>query len=211
VQPELRATQLEVLTATVERALARSAETLSEMSGVQISISSSEVEVVPLAEVPAAVGQPDEPAIGIYVGIEGDGAGYLLLLLEEMMASNLAALLLCEPAGSVDLHGELAVSALAEAGNVSCSAFMNALGEATQLTLMATPPVVIGDMRGAIMDVAIADIAQTGDEALLIKTNLRRCDGPDNSSLVNARLLAIPTPETLERIVARLGAVAAGG
>ena len=38
------------------------------------------------AEVPAAVGRPDEPAIGIYVGIEGDGAGYVLLLLDEKMA-----------------------------------------------------------------------------------------------------------------------------
>src|SRR6266849_2273784 len=111
MRPEMRAAQLEELTATVESALARSAETLSEMSGVQISISSSEVEVVPLAEVPAAVGQPDEPAIGICVGIEGDGAGYLLLLLDELMASNLAELLLCEPSGLIDPHDELAVSA----------------------------------------------------------------------------------------------------
>jgi chemotaxis protein CheC len=206
----MRAAQLEALTTAVERALARSAETLSEMSGVQISIASSAVEVVPLAEVPAAVGQPDEPAIGIYVGIEGDGAGYLLLLLDEMMAGNLAALLLREPSGSIDPHDELAVSALAEAGNVSCSAFMNALSEATQLTFMATPPVVMADMRGAIMDVAIADIAQTGDEALLIKTNLGRSDGRTDSSLVNARLLAIPTPETLERILAHLGVLKVG-
>ena len=203
----MRAAQLEALTAVVERALTRSAETLSEMSGVEIAISPSVVEVVPLAEVPTAVGQPGEPAIGISVGIEGDGAGYLLLLLDEMMASNLAALLLCEPCESIDLHDELAVSALAEAGNVSCSAFMNALGEATQLTLLARPPLVMGDMRGAIMDVAIADIAQTGDEALLIKTNLGRSDGQTDSSLVNARLLAIPTPDTLERILARLGVV----
>jgi len=115
------------------------------------------------------------------------------------------------PRGVIEkvMHDALAVSALAEAGNVSCAAFMNALGEATQLTFMAMPPVVMGDMRGAIMDVAIADIAQTGDEALLIKTNLRRSDGPAETSLVNARLLAIPTPETLDRILARLGAVTA--
>src|SRR5207302_1195071 len=146
------AAQLEALTATIDRAMARSAETLSKMSGVQIAISSSEVEVVRLAEVPAAVGLPDEPAIGIYVGIEGDGAGYLLLLLDELMADNLAALLLREPCGSIDRHDARAVSALAKAGNVSCSAFMNALGDATQLTLKARPPFVMDDMRGAIMD-----------------------------------------------------------
>jgi chemotaxis protein CheY-P-specific phosphatase CheC len=82
---------------------------------------------------------------------------------------------------------------------------MNALGEATGLTLMAMPPVVIGDMRGAIMDVAIADIAQHGDEALLIKTQLAPMDAPEpGAGVVNARLLAIPTPETLDAILHRL-------
>jgi chemotaxis protein CheC len=175
------------------------------MSGVPITMASSAIDVVPLAEVPTAVGAPDEPAIGVYVGMEGDGFGYLLLLLDETMAAELAALLLCEEPGSIDLQDELAASALAEAGNVSCSAFMNALGEATQLTLMAMPPVVVGDMRGAIMDVAIADIAQTGDEALLITTHLGRADAV--AEAVNARLLAIPTPETLSTMLSRLGAV----
>jgi chemotaxis protein CheC len=185
----------------VDRALARSAETLSEMSGVDVAIASAAVERVPLVEVPMAVGQPDEPAVGVYVGIEGDGAGYLLLLMDEPMANDLAALLLGEQPGSTTVHDELGASALAEAGNVSCSAFMNQLGEATGLRLMAMPPVVVGDMRGAIMDIAIADIAQTGDEALLIKTSL----GPvDSATGLNARLLAIPTPETLSTIVERL-------
>jgi chemotaxis protein CheC len=205
MQPDLARRQHEILEQTVQLALSRSAETLSEMSGVEITISASAVERVALAEVPLAVGQPDEPAVGVYVGMEGDGAGYLLLLLDEAMAAELAALLLCEEPGSIKVEDELGASALAEAGNVSCSAFMNALGEATGLTLMAMPPVVVGDMRGAIMDIAIADIAQTGDEALLIKTHLGRNDDA-TSTAVNARLLAIPTPETLDAILDRLGA-----
>jgi chemotaxis protein CheY-P-specific phosphatase CheC len=177
------------------------------MSGVPVTISSSEIDVVGLPDLPLAVGEPDEPAIGIYVGMEGDGAGHLLLLFDEQMAAELSALLLCEDASAVDLHDELAASALAEAANVSCSAFMNAIGQVTGLTLMAMPPVVISDMCGAIMDVAIADIAQTGDEALLIKTHLGRSDAGTGHS-VNARLLAIPTPETMNMILSRLDAVA---
>jgi chemotaxis protein CheC len=198
--------QFEALGAAVETAMRRSAETLSEMSGVPIAISAAAIEIVPLAEVPTAVGSPEEPAIGVYVGIEGDGAGYVLVLLDEPMAEDLAALMLGEEPGSIPVEDELAASALAEAGNVSCSAFMNALGEATGLTLMAMPPVVIGDMRGAIMDVAIADIAQHGDEALLIKTQLAPADAPEHGAagVVNARLLAIPTPETLDAILQRL-------
>ena len=197
--------QFQALGGAVEVAMSRSAETLSEMSGVPIAISATAIEIVPLAEVPTAVGSPEDPAIGVYVGIEGDGAGYLLVLLDEQMAGDLAALMLGEEPGKVPVEDELAASALAEAGNVSCSAFMNALGEATGLTLMAMPPVVIGDMRGAIMDVAIADIAQHGDEALLIKTQLAPMEAPKpGKGVVNARLLAIPTPETLQAILDRL-------
>ena len=202
----LNEAQFEALGDAVESAMRCSAETLSEMSGVPIAITAAAIEIVPLAEVPTAVGSPEEPAIGVYVGMEGDGAGYLLLLLDELMAADLAALMLGEEPGTLEVQDDLAASALAEAGNVSCSAFMNAVGEATGLTLMAMPPVVIGDMRGAIMDVAIADIAQHGDEALLIKTQLAPAGVPAaEAGVVNARLLAIPTPETLSLILDRLG------
>jgi chemotaxis protein CheC len=206
VQPDrLQQVQADRLQLVINRALSRSAETLSMMSGLDISISSSAVERVPLAEVPMALGAPDEPAVGVYVGMECEGNGYLLLLMDEAMAVRLAGLLLGEPADTIDIADELPASALAEAGNVSCSAFMNELGEATGLCLKAMPPVVVNDMRGAILDVAIADIAQNGDEALLIRTTLGRADGSTGAEGVNARLLVIPTPETLDAILERLG------
>src|SRR5438105_1456533 len=90
-RPSMQPDALQVM---IDRALARSAATLSEMSGVDIAISSVAVERVRLVDIPAAVGRPDEPAVGVYVGIEGDGAGYLLLLMDEPMANDLAALLL---------------------------------------------------------------------------------------------------------------------
>lgn len=205
MQPNLPNDQADRLQLVINRALARSAEMLTVMSGVDISITSSAVERVPLVEVPMAVGAPEEPAVGVYVGMEGEGNGYLLLLMDEPMAANLAGLLLDEPAESINIADELPASALAEAGNVSCSAFMNELGEATGLLLLAMPPVVVNDMRGAILDVAIADIAQNGDEALLIRTHLGRADDSTSGTCVNARLLVIPTPETLDSILERLG------
>src|ERR687886_845089 len=125
--------QLQALGAAVEAAMARSAETLSEMSGVPVAISAAAIDIVPLAEVPTAVGSPEEPAVGVYVGIEGEGAGYLLVLLDEPMAADLAALMLGEEPGSVPVEDELAASALAEAGHGSCSTLIKALGDANGL------------------------------------------------------------------------------
>jgi chemotaxis protein CheC len=203
--------QLSLLHGPVDRALARSAATLSEMSGVPIAFTSSSIEMVALADVPTAVGNPGDPAIGIYVGMEGDGFGYVLLLMDESMGVQLAALMLGEDPASIEISDELPASALAEAGNVACSSFMNEVGDATGLELLAMPPVVIDDMRGAILDVAIADIAQLGDDAMLITTQL----GPEsglmgNDGLVNLRLLVIPTPDTLTALLERLGCKAKG-
>jgi chemotaxis protein CheC len=203
--------QLSLLHEPVDRALARSAEVLSEMSGVSIAFTQSTIDMVALADVPTAVGNPGDPAIGIYVGMEGDGFGYVLLLMDESMAIQLAALMLGEDVASVELTEELPASALAEAGNVACSQFMNEVGDATGLELLAMPPVVVGDMRGAILDVAIADIAQLGDDALLITTQL----GPESAlagldGLVNLRLLVIPTPDTLAKLLDSLASKARG-
>jgi chemotaxis protein CheC len=201
----LSATQLGLLQNPVDRALARSAETLSEMSGASIAFTSSTIKIVPLADVPIAVGRPGEPAVGIYVGMRGDGSGYLLLLMDEPVAIKLAALMLGDDLASVELTDELSASALAEAGNVACGAFMNEIGDTTGLELLAMPPVVVADMRGAIMDVAIADIAQEGDAALLITTQLGdQTAHAVEGELVELRLLVIPTPDTLAALLERL-------
>lgn len=203
--------QLNLLHEPVDRALARSAETLSQMSGVPIAFTLATIDMVALADVPTAVGNPGDPSIGIYVGMEGDGSGYVLLLMDESMAVQLAALMLGEDPTTINLEDELPASALAEAGNVACSSFMNEVGDASGLEFLAMPPVVVGDMRGAILDVAIADIAQLGDDALLITTQL----GPESAlvgsdGLVDLRLLVIPTPDTLTALLDRLGSKARG-
>ncbi len=211
-RPKLSGRQLLHLQATVDAAMESAARVLSEMSGELLEVRSSAIEIVPLAQVATAAGSPEVPALGVYVCMQGDGEGYLLLLLDEPMACELAALMLGVPVESLTLADELAASALAEAGNVACSSFMNAVAEATGLVLHATPPVVVDDMRGAIMDVAVADIAMLGDEALLIETEfLPSSPNTTGSPVVDARLLAIPTPDTLTSILDRLARRAMAG
>ncbi len=204
-RPELSRRQWASLRETVDAGMARAAQVLSEMSGVPLEVTSSAIALVPLAQILTAAGNPETPAVGVYVGMEGEGRGYLLLLLDEPMACELAALVLGEDGGVVRLDDGLAVSALAEAANVACSSFINAVADATGLRLHATPPVVVDDMRGAIMDVAVADVALLGDEALLIETEvLPAAARASGSPGVDARLLAIPTPDTLASLLERL-------
>lgn len=54
------------------------------------------------------------------------------------------------------------------------SFYLNALGDASGLVPMPSPPAVIMDMAGSILDVALAYILEESDDALVVeavKTN----------------------------------------
>jgi chemotaxis protein CheC len=194
------------LQTVVGTGLIRAADALSEMVGVPIGIGSSIVEIVPLDQVSVSVGNPDQPAVAVYLGIQGAGRGHILLLFDEPMARRLAGLLLGEDPETLAVSDDLPGSALAEAGNVCCSAFVNVLGDAAHMRLEVTPPVVALDMRGAIMDAAAADIALEGDEAFVIGTQLTPAQD-EFGERVDARLVVIPAPSTHARLLECLGEV----
>jgi chemotaxis protein CheC len=186
----------------VVAALERAGTSLSDMAGIQIDVTSSSLELVPLVQVPSAAGSAEAIAVGVYVAMTGQGQGHILLLMDEPVAKQLAGALLFEDPATVCIADELTASALAEAGNVSCSAFMNLLGDATGLRLEVTPPAVVEDMRGAIVDGIVADVALTGEEALVIETHFSVCTDEETRTL-DARFLVIPTPETLDQLLMR--------
>jgi chemotaxis protein CheC len=191
----------------VVSALERAGTSLSEMSGIQIEVTSTSLALVPLVEVPSAAGSADAVAVGVYLAMGGEGQGHILSLMDEAVAQQLAGALLCEDPSTISVSDELPASALAESGNVSCSAFMNLLGDATNLRLEASPPAVMLDMRGAIVDAIVADIALAGDEALVIGAQFSLIDaGSQLSQTLDVRFLVIPSPETLEALLTRASA-----
>jgi chemotaxis protein CheC len=192
----------------VVSALERAGTSLSDMAGIQIEVTSSSLDLVPLAQVPSAAGSAEAVAVGVYVAMTGQAQGHVLLLMDEAVAQQLAGALLFEDPSGIIITDELPASALAEAGNVSCSAFMNLLGDATGLLLEVTPPAVVQDMRGAIVDAIVADVALLGDEALLIGTRFNLISD-DSSKVLDVRLLVIPSPESLEQLLSRADALPA--
>jgi len=194
----------------VVSALERAGTSLSEMAGIQIQVTSSSLDLVPLVEVPSAAGSAEAVAVGVYVAMTNQAQGHILLLMDEPVAQQLAGALLFEDPSSVCVSDEMPASALAEAGNVSCSAFMNLLGDATGLVLEVTPPAVVQDMRGAIVDAIVADVALLGDEALVIGTRFHLLsETGGEAETLDVRFLVIPSPETLEQLLSRACALEA--
>lgn len=188
--------QLSLLQTVVERGVENSARVLSQMVGQTIEMRSPKVKIVPLNEIISLVGPPDTTVVGIYIGFWGDASGHITQMYSEEQAMQLADMLLGLPEGSTQRLDEMETSALGEMGNVTGSFFLNAMADVTGFSIQPTTPTVMTDMSGAIMDIAVANIAAEASEALVIETSIIR-----NECEVSGYFLVIPQPASLQAIL----------
>lgn len=200
------AQRLARLSPIVGKALESAASALTEMAGILFTISSTSLDLASVTEVPEIAGGAELIALAVYFAFRGEGEGHLLLLMDEDAARQVAGLLLGEDPATIEVSEELPASALAESGNVSCSAFLNALGDTVGLRLDITPPAVVQDMRGAILDALAADMASVANQVLVINTQFAIAESNATTHSLDARLLVVPSPQTLEAFLDR-GAV----
>lgn len=191
------------LTPAVEQAAASAARVLGEMAGRHIAAGRLALRPVALGDLPLVAGDPERAVVAVHLGVQGALAGHILLALSERMALGLVDMLLGQPEGTTVALDELGQSALAEAGNVAGSFFLTALAEHARAVLAPTPPLVLHDMCGAILDTLAAQLALLAcDEALVIETQFT-CDG----QVVDAAFFMLPAPALLGAMVGATGAV----
>lgn len=163
------------LARAIAAAAVSAAGALSELAGYPITAESVGQRHVPLSRLSELAGDPECPVVAVYLGVEGQIAGHILLVLSEPMALDLADWLLGQSSGATAVLGPMEVSALAECGNIVGSAFLNALADRAGMMLPPTPPAVFYEMRGAILGSLAAELALSEpDEALVIETGFAR-------------------------------------
>ena len=184
---------LPCLAPAVEQAATSAARVLGEMAGRDIATGRVALQPVALADLPLVAGDPERPVVAVHLAVQGATAGHILLALSERMAHGLVDMLLGQPEGTTTELDELGRSALAEAGNVAGSFFLTALAERARAVLAPTPPLVLHDMCGAILDALAAQLALLAcEEALVIETQFT-CDG----QVVDAAFFMLPAPALL--------------
>ena len=87
-------------------------------------------------------------------------------------------------------------SALGEMGNIIGSFFLNTLADETGLDLRPSPPAVMMDMVGAIMDVALAELLADANDLTLVETTFGT---PDQQ--INGTFLVMPSPVLMKTLV----------
>jgi len=190
--------RMEALLQTLAReGLNNAAHGLSVFVGQEIKLAPPRVTVRPIAEVPSVMGGPETLAVGIYMAVDGDMDGHIILLLRRDDAAELVDLLLDQPSGTTTTLGALERSALAEVGNLTGALFLNSMAALCGLTARPSPPAVIEDMVGAILDVVLVAVGAISENIVAIETVFHKLD-----RRAEALFWVIPNLEALSQSIA---------
>jgi len=176
------------------------AKGFSGMIGEVMQVIDPTVKAISLKDIPMFLGSPENDAVGIYLRVEGEISGQIMLILPYDKALEIVDLLFEQPFGTTKTLGSMERSALAEVGNMTGAFFLNAISEITGINARPTPPAVMVDMVGAILDVIIATMGQAdhtvfNDKVLMFQSNFSIRDRE-----TKANFWIIPDPGTLEKL-----------
>lgn len=170
---------------------------LSEMIDEEIEVADLELTRVPVSKISHLFGGAETEAVGIYLTVTGSAEGHLMLMYEPRIAYAFIDLLMGQAPGETDSLSEMGRSALGEMGNIIGAFFLNAISDATGLTLHPSPPEVMTDMAGALFDVVSSQVLLDGDETYVAESTFR-AKGHDVSGV----FMVLPTEALLDTLVA---------
>ena len=122
-------------------------------------------------------------------------SGQIMLVIPYEKALELVDLLMENPPGTTQTLGSFERSALAEVGNQTGTFFINSLSSLTGLDVRPSPPAVMVDMVGAILDIIVATTGGVSEHVLLMQANFKLGDRK-----VETNFWVIPDESTLEAI-----------
>ncbi len=140
---------------------------LTQLTGQEIRVSFPESRLVAIKDVAEIMGGEESTVGGIYVGVQGDLAAGMLLVIPEAYLLLMDDVLHRRPTGTATQIAEVDLSAISEAGNILASCFINAMADASRLNLSPEVPEISIDMCLPVIDSVLARFNQPGDNLLL--------------------------------------------
>lgn len=198
---QLNDVEMDVLKEVGNIGAGNAATVLSTMLGQRIQMTVPSVNLLPLTQVPEAVGGAELEMVGVCLGVTGDAPGTILFMLPIPSAYMLVDKLMARAPGTTKSFGDMERSALGELTNILTGAYLQALGELANMVLHSTVPALAIDMAGAILTTILAEVGRLGDYAFLIVTDFLL----DGNKGVKGHFFLVPDPEALVTILRALG------
>ena len=187
------------LTAIAARGGERAAAGLSALVGREIAVDATGIHLGGTARLLDLIGGPEAPVAGVYLAIGDSIRGHIMLLFTLEQAFRLVDQLLeAEPGATRELD-PMSQSALGEVGNITGAAFLNELGDAIGIELHPSPPTVVLELAGALLDSVLTEISALGGDVLVVETVFREAQ-----EQIQGFILITPEPEALQVILDRL-------
>lgn len=145
---------------------------LSKMLQCTMYHSPVQVRTIPIPQIMSHNESPEKAIVGIYLRIESGPKGQAILILPLELALKLVDMVMESPKGTAQELGDVERSVLAEIGNLTLAYFLNSVADLTHRAelLLPSPPAVIVDMLGAILDIVVSPVAAICDELVLLET-----------------------------------------
>jgi chemotaxis protein CheC len=194
---DLEEAQLDALREVANIGAGHAATALSQMTDHRIMINVPRLQIARIDEVPGLIGNPEGVVAAVLMHVLGDLTGRTLLVLPRDSAMRLAEILLQRERGTLKLFGELEQSALKEAGNILCAAYMNALSDFMGMMLLPSVPSLVMDLCAAVLTTVYGDLGNERDFVFSIETEFRM----DNGEPVGGHFLLLPDIESLQVIL----------
>lgn len=189
--------QREAWVKLIGKGITHSIAGLSEMVGREVRALSpiDPVRVTP-AQAPDLLGGAETVGIAVYLRITGAASGHMMLFFRPDTARDLIGLLLGQPVAQIEEMSELERSTLGEMDNIMGAFFLSAVADSTGLELSPTPPTVMMDMAGSLLDVALAEVLMETDELILADTVFGTADRQ-----INGTFLVLPSLDLIRVLV----------
>lgn len=184
----------------IKKGMANAITGLSQMVGRDFEISSIDIKQVPAKVMPDLLGGPEKMVVGVYIMFNGASNGHILLAHQPEFAYNILDLLLGNPPGTCKDLDEMSQSALGEMGNVTGTYFLNAVADSLGVLLNPSPPIVLLDMAGAILDIALSEILAERDDVFIAETSFHVSD-----RTIEGKFLIMPNASFMELPLATSG------
>jgi len=194
---ELRALQLDALREVANMGAGHAATALSQMTNTRIMVSVPRLQIAQVEDVPELIGDPESVVAAVMMHLLGDITGKSLLILPRESALRLAAILLRRDLSAVAAFGELEQSAIKEAGNILCAAYVNALSDFLGLMILLSVPGLAIDLCAAVLTTAYTEFVAEQDYAFSIETEFQM----DQGEPIQGHFLLLPDVQSLQVIL----------
>lgn len=194
---ELEELQYDALREVANMGAGHAATALSQMTNSRIMVSVPRLQIARLEDVPEVISEPGAVVAAVLMHVLGDLTGRTLLILPRESAMRLAEILLQRERGTIRVFGELEQSAIKEAGNILCAAYVNALSDFMGMMILLSVPSMVVDLSGAVLTTAYSDYGSERDYVFSIETRFTM----NNGEAVEGHFLLLPSAQSLEAIL----------